>query len=175
MGPAIEPDTSGLFEGCRRGDAEALAETYRQFGNSLYGTALRVLGSPEEAEEVVQETFLTLMRKAPELRVRNLGGWLRRVTTNRCIDRIRRRRPQVEADDGPLLSSPAPHAAAGMDIERAVRRLPDRAREVFLLHDVEGFRHREIAEMLGVAEGTSKSQLFRARELLRQMLTETTS
>lgn len=172
MDASTDADTTGLFEGCRRGEAQALAEAYGQYGRSLFGTALRVLGSPEEAEEVVQETFLTLMRKAPGLRVRNLGGWLHRVTTNACIDRIRRRRPQADPEAGPNLATPPRPVASGLDIERAVRRLPGRAQEVFLLHDVEGFKHREIGELLGISEGTSKSQLFRARQMLRGMLTE---
>lgn len=172
MQAAAEPDGARLFERCRQGDPEAFAEVYEHFGSELYGTALRILKRPEEAEEVVQESFITLIRKAPELRIRNLGGWLHRVTTNRCIDRIRKRRPTVQAEAGPPLeSSPRPRGP-GMDLERALEQLPDRAREVFVLHDVEGFLHREIAEMLDVAEGTSKSQLFRARQLLRDILTE---
>jgi RNA polymerase sigma-70 factor (ECF subfamily) len=161
----------------------------------LYGTAWRILRSPQEAEEVVQEAFLTLYRKAGEDPPRNLGAWLHRVTANRSLDRIRSRarRSEVELNEdlhagnlvsidgaAPAVIFPGATAAAagaegtghgfGLDIERAIDRLPERTRMVFVLHDVEGFKHREIGELMGIAAGSSKSQLFRARAMLRDWL-----
>lgn len=171
MEPATVTEDPRPSEKPRRGDPEGVAEAYRRFGSALYGTALRMLGSPQEAEEVVQEGFVTLLQRAPADPPANLGAWLHRVVANRCIDRIRRRRPEVDAVATGLASAPV-RLATALDLEQAVRRLPGRAREVFLLHDVEGLRHREIAQMLGISAGTSKSQLSRARELLRAGLSD---
>lgn len=187
QGSEIETDAADLCRRCSEGDEDAFREAYRRFGGALYGTAWRILKSPQEAEDVVQEAFLTLYRKGGESRPVNLGGWLHRVTVNRSLDRVRSRsrRAEVELDER-LRPVPTPATAAGaaaafrppapaltglgLDIERAVARLPERARMVFLLHDVEGFKHREIGEIMGISDGTSKSMLFSARAQLREWL-----
>lgn len=172
---------AGEAELCRRcseGDERAFAVVYERYARTLYGTALRMLKSPPEAEDAMQETFLTFYQHSGSLEPDNLGGWLHRVTVNHCLDCIRRRRRRSEsalggegpaAGAGGMATAPRP-AGLRVDIARAVERLPERARLVFLLHDVEGFKHREVAELLQISEGTSKSQLFRAREMLREML-----
>jgi RNA polymerase sigma-70 factor (ECF subfamily) len=150
------------------------SEVYRTHSRSLYAAALRLLRRPEEAEDALQETFLALYRKAPELDSSRLGAWLHRVLVNECIDRVRRRRRwRTTGVDEDLAPAPPPQDGRHLDIERAVSRLPERARLVFLLHDVEGFKHRELAGMLDLSEGTSKSQLFRARKLLREFIGQT--
>lgn len=196
-------DLADLCRRCGEGDEAAFSDVYRRFGGVLYGAALRILKSPPEAEEVVQEAFLTLYRKAAETPPNKLGGWLHRVTVNRSLDRLRsrKRRSEVqlfedhgaaagELETGASRAAPAasgtpaatsPEAldeagtavagyAFGLDIGRAVERLPERARMVFVLHDVEGFKHREIAELMDISDGSSKSQLFRARALVREWL-----
>ena len=187
-GSASDRDTADLCRRCAEGDEDAFSEVYRRFGGMLYGTAWRILRSPQEAEEVVQEAFLTLYRKAGQSELRNLGAWLHRVTVNRSLDRVRsrNRRSEVELNEDLQAGSmpPIDRAAAaavgaasegaeyglGLDIEWAIDRLPERTRMVFLLHDVEGFKHREIGEMMGIRDGSSKSQLFRARAMLRDWL-----
>ena len=148
---------------------EPLAELYRLLGRRLYSTALRMLRNPEEAEDVMQDAFLAFHRQGPGFEPRAAGAWLHRALVNRCLDRLRSRARLREEELG---EEALPPASIGdrMDLERAVATLPRSARLVFMLHDVEGFRHREVAEMLGINEGTSKSQLFRARELLRAAL-----
>lgn len=164
---------SDLARRARQGDEAAFLALYERLARTLYGTALRMLHSREEAEDVVQEAFLAFHRHgadgpdSPE-------AWLRRVTINGCIDRIRRRRRRRAEET----LDPAHDGAAGgaapavlrLDLERAVARLPERARLVFLLHDVEGLGHAELAAVLGISTGASKSQLFRAREILRGFL-----
>jgi len=170
----IETSADGeLLERCRQGDVEAFDALYVRHGRALYGLARRMLGRPEEAEDVVQDVFVTLYRSAETIAGDNPGAWLRRVTANRCIDRLRRstRAPLQLLDEIPPRASASRSSADALDLERALATLPDRARQIFVLHDVEGFRHREIAEMLEISDGTSKSQLFRARELLRSALT----
>lgn len=160
-----------LLPRCRRGDEDAYMEIYRLFSPMLYGTALRMLRRAEEAEDVVQETFVRLVEKADELRAESAGGWLRRVTINRCLDVLRRRRRWREDELFELAGrDPAASRPASLDLPRAIARLPERTRAVFLLHEVEGYRHREIAAALDVSVGTSKAQLFRARRLLRGWL-----
>ena len=119
----------------------------------------------------MQETFLTLCRRVPDLPAQRLGAWLHRVLVNQCLDRLRRgkRWKQSELDEH-VAPGESPQPGLGLDIERAVSRLPEKARLVFLLHDVEGLKHRELGELLGLSEGTSKSQLFRARRMLREFM-----
>ncbi len=169
------PISAALFERCRKGEVEAFTEVYGRMSRPLFGTALRMLGDRAEAEDVMQEAFLSFYRRASGLEPGSASGWLRRVLVNLCIDRTRQRgrRPSTELEAVPegVLSTPARDGARALDLEAAVARLPERARLVFLLHDVEGYRHRDIAETLGISDGTSKAQLFRARALLRELLT----
>lgn len=191
-GSPTQTEGSDLCSRCAEGDESAFSEVYERYGGSLYGAAWRILKSPQEAEEVVQEAFLILYRKAAEAAPRNLGGWLHRVTVNRALDRVRRRsrRGEVELLDelhagagssrdrggAPLATAPptaagaAPVRGVGIDLERAIEQLPERTRMVFILHDVEGFKHREIGDLMGISDGSSKSQLFRARAKLRELL-----
>jgi RNA polymerase sigma-70 factor (ECF subfamily) len=146
-------------------------EAYERHARSLYGTALRMLGRREDAEDAMQEVFLIFHRHRRELDPAQLGGWLRRVMVNHCIDRIRRRRrrPEETWSDEVQVKTHGGRASR-IDLRDAVARLPERARMVFLLHDVEGLRHQEVAELMGITEGGSKSQLWRARGLLRERL-----
>ncbi len=165
-----------LLERCRTGDAEAFGAIYDRYGNILYGTALRMLRRPEQAEDVVQVAFMKLHTKPPQPPVSNLGGWLHRVTTNAALDQLRKRQRLAEQElpERPM-SAPKSGTGIGRDIEIAVQSLPERGRQVFMLHDVEGFKHGEIAKMLEISVGTSKSQLFRTRRLLRELLAPGTS
>ena len=149
-----------------------LGELYRSLGGRLHATALRLLRSPEEAEDAVQDAFLQFHRQGEAFDPVAAGAWLHRVVVNRSLDRLRSRsrwRQEEATDTSMPAQRPAP-IATRLDLERAVATLPEGARRVFLLHDVEGFRHGEVATLLGISEGTSKSQLFRAREILRGAL-----
>lgn len=150
----------------------AVAEAYRRHAPRLLGTALRLLRQREDAEDTVQEAFVALVRHAPATDAEGAGAWLHRVVVNGALDRLRsRRRWRIEEPDEARLpaaaATPAPQA---LDLARAVARLPERARLVFVLHDVEGLRHDEVGAALGIEPGTSKSQLARARALLRETL-----
>lgn len=146
-------------------------EVYGLVGSSLYGTAVRILRRPDEAEEVVQETIVRLYEKAADIKAGNLRGWLHRVAVNRCLDRLKAKGRDSEelSHDIPSFSGSS-SGVDRLDLSRAVAKLPTQARMVFLLHDLEGYKHREVAEALDISEGTSKSQLFRAREMLRRSL-----
>jgi RNA polymerase sigma-70 factor (ECF subfamily) len=152
------------------------ADLFRSLGRHLRGTALRMLRAAEDAEDVVQEAFLAYHRHGMALPENEAGAWLHRVVVNRALDRLRSRsrwRLEELSDDaaaGPAAAGPRRSDDQRLDIERAVEALPEAARLVFVLHDVEGYKHREIAERLGISEGTSKSQLFRARGIVRREL-----
>ena len=139
---------------------------------AVIGHAVRLLGGDEDAaRDVAQDTFLALCRQPIAVDDPRLGPWLHRVLVNECIDRMRRgRRWRTTGVDDDLAPAPPPQEGPGLDLERAVSSLPEKARLVFLLHDVEGFKYREMAGMLDLTEGTTKSQLFRARKMLREFI-----
>jgi len=170
-----------LARRCQKGDARAFEELYRQHAGRLYGLVLRMVGSAQEADDLLQEVFLHIHRKLGSFRGdSSLGTWLYRLGMNHCLDYLRGRQARMgRATDSldeegmaePVAPAPVvPTAISRMDLERAIARLPEGCRAAFLLHDVEGFEHNEVARMLGVSEGTSKSQVHKARMKLRVML-----
>lgn len=137
-------------------------------------------GSPHEGEDLLQEIFLLVHRKLESFRGESaLGTWVYRLAVHHCLDFIRSRQNRMSAVtsgfDATGWNEPAAiHESpiARIDLERAVRQLPDGYRTAFVLHDVEGLDHKQIAEMLGISEGTSRSQVFKARMKLRTLLQE---
>jgi RNA polymerase sigma-70 factor (ECF subfamily) len=166
---------------CRAGDADAFEELYRQHARRLFSLAVRMLGSADEAEDLLQEVFLQAHQKLTGFRGEStLGTWLYRLTMNHCLDHLRGRQAKMSRATGsledenavePMAPEPlVPSAISRMDLERAIEALPPGAKAAFLLHDVEGFEHQEIAAILGISEGTSKSQVHKARLKLRVLL-----
>jgi RNA polymerase sigma-70 factor (ECF subfamily) len=160
------------------GDVGAFEKLYREHIGRVYAICLRMCGDPSLAEELAQETFVRVWQKLGSFRGASaFSTWLHRVTVNVVLGDRRstgRREARVKTVGDYLptdltVSESSPGQA--MDLERSIAALPDGARTVFVLHDVEGYRHREISEMTGLAVGTSKAQLHRARKLLRKALT----
>ena len=159
------------------GDASAFERLYRRHSSRIFGLAVRMVGH-QEAEEVTQEVFVRAWTKLESFRGEAaFGTWLYRMGINTILSHRAkvgryRDRHQEDAEDEILERAPArPMGRDGaMDLEKAMRTLPDGARDVFVLHDVEGFKHEEIAKLLAINVGTSKSQLHRARMLLRRVL-----
>ena len=169
-----------LAERCRHNEPGAFDALYRQHSPRLFGLAYRMVG-PNEAEDLLQEIFLTAHRKMALYKGESsLGTWLFRLATNQCLDHLRSKRNRLAmlTDGLDLDHGPEDRTSAGailgvldrMDLERALTQLPPGSRAVFVLHDVEGCEHREVATLLGVSEGTSKSQLHKARMRLRALL-----
>jgi RNA polymerase sigma-70 factor (ECF subfamily) len=154
------------------GDERAFRTLYRRHTPALYQFALRTLGGDEpEAEDVVQETWIRGAEGWNAFRWEaSLVTWLKSIALNVCRSVFRRRSAGwLELSDAePMVSSPAPDGH--IDLERALTLLPPGYRTVLLLHDLEGYRHDEIADLLGTSAGTSKSQLFRARRAVRRLL-----
>jgi RNA polymerase sigma-70 factor (ECF subfamily) len=140
-----------------------------------------MLGNRADAEDLLQEIFLAAHRKLDTFRGESaLGTWLYRLATNLCLDYLRSRTGRAiqvtdSLEDEPWLVDAASRGLANrtvtrMDLERAIAQLPEGCRAAFVLHDVEGLEHREVGEILGIAEGTSKSQVHKARIKLRSLL-----
>jgi RNA polymerase sigma-70 factor (ECF subfamily) len=150
---------------------DAFRTLYRAHTPALHALALRLTaGDQSEAEDLVQECWVRAVRALSTFRARSaLRSWLCGLLVNVRRERIRTDWRTVDAPDiEPAVDTSGPDDA--LDLERAIGALPEGARDVFVLHDVYGYTHREIAEMLGIVEGTSKSQLTRARSLLRSSL-----
>ena len=176
----VEADRQ-LAQRCRQGDAGAFEEVYRAHSARLYSLILRMAGSTDDAEDLLQEVFLMAYRKLDSFRGKSsLGTWLYRLAMNHCLDFLRGRQVRMaratdsldeEGAPEPAATGPrVPQAVTKLDLERAIAGLPDGCRAAFVLHDVEGLEHREIASLLGVSEGTSKSQVHKARMKLRAAL-----
>jgi RNA polymerase sigma-70 factor, ECF subfamily len=178
-------DDLELVERVRRGDLGAFEDLYRVHAGKLFSVACRMVGNPTDAEDLLQEIFLAAHRKLESFRGESaLGTWLYRLATNHCLDYLRSRAGRASQltdalDDEPGSYQPgsrglAEQTVTKMDLERALARLPEGCRAAFVLHDIEGLEHREVAEALGIAEGTSKSQVHKARMRLRSILSERT-
>ena len=160
----------------RDSEEEAFRRLYAAHTPRLYLWLLRLSGGREaEAQDLLQETWIRAASSLARFRWESaLRTWLHGIAINAWREAARARRGPdlpLEAEAQERAAAPAAGDGAGrVDLERAVRRLPEGYREVLLLHDIEGYTHAEIAGLLGIAPGTSKSQLSRARELLRRRL-----
>ncbi|MCX6543089.1 MAG: RNA polymerase sigma factor [Acidobacteria bacterium] len=167
---------------CRRGEMVAFEELYRRHSGRLYTVACRITGSAADAEDLLQDVFLQAFRRIDSYRGEAaLGTWLYRMAVNACLDHLRSRKGRERKvtdfiDDVESLepvASPSwrpDRALDRIDLESAISRLPPSYRAAFVLHDVQGHEHHEVADMLGIAEGTSKSLLHKARLRLRAYL-----
>jgi RNA polymerase sigma-70 factor (ECF subfamily) len=158
------------------GDRRAFERLYRAHVGRVHSLCLRMVADRGTAEELTQDVFVRAWEKLALYRGESaFSTWLHRLAVNVVLNHRKsegRRRGRLD-DDPELLEGRAEHAApvgARMDLEQAIAKLPPGARRVFVLHDVEGFKHEEIADMLGVTSGGSKAQLHRARMLLREAL-----
>ncbi len=165
----------------QQGDESALEEAYAALGGRVFAICRRILADDALAQDALQETFVQIWRGASALRSRDaFAGWACRIAANTALQllRNRSRRPEgnatstgtADATDVRRLSVPAVATDEQIDLEHAIAKLSQRRRAVLVLHDVEGYRHREIAEMLGISAGTSKATLFQARATLRELL-----
>ena len=163
-----------VLAGARRGNLDACEKIYRAYQRPAYNTAVRICRCPEMAHDVCQEAFITVFRKIRQFRGDSpFWGWLRRVVVNHAISAIRKQpgpeHVEFEEYQG---SDPGQQQQIGMamDLETALGQLDDTDRAIVWLHDVEGYRHREIAKLFSRTESFSKTRLARAREQLRTLM-----
>jgi RNA polymerase sigma-70 factor (ECF subfamily) len=172
----MEGEQSGWLERARLGDSRAFEQIYREHSGRVYGLCLRLTRDPSVAEDCTQETFISAWRNLANFEGRSaLGTWLHRIAVNTALARARRGSleivPQPAGDDDDVpFDGLAPDETPPLDLEAAVAKLPEGARHVLVLYGIYGYTHEEAAGMLGIAVGTCKAQLHRARRLLRERL-----
>lgn len=175
---AAETDAA-LARMAAAGDTPAFESLYRRHCGRVHGVIVRLVGTHgARAEDLTQEAFVRAWRALPSFRFESaVSTWLHRTAVTTALMELRSRRsgPLFDSDEDALDAVGLPDSAGagtalGLDLERAVATLPPRARAVLVLHDVEGWKHEEIGASLGMAVGTSKAQLHRARQLLRARL-----
>lgn len=173
-----EPEDADLVRRSAAGDTRAFETLYRRHAGRVHGAVWRLSGmNAARAEELTQEAFVRAWQKLDSFRFESaFTTWLHRLAVNVALMELRSRDPEDthEADVLEAAAEPVRPFCAGErgDLEQAVARLPPRARAVLILHDIEGWKHEEIGRELGMAVGSSKAQLHRARGLLRRMLGE---
>ncbi len=160
--------------GARRGDVGACERIYRQFQRPAFTVAVRVCNCREMAQEVTQEAFITIFSRIGQFRGdAPFWGWLRRVVVNHAISALRRlpKADLVEFEEYQVWQSgDQERIGQAMDLDSALALLSDEDRTIVWLHDVEGYKHQEIAKLFGKTESFSKTRLARARQRLRQMI-----
>ena len=177
MGSGFDIDISEItLAGARRGDLHACEKIYRKFHKQAFTVAVRICKCRELAQDVTQEAFITAFKRIGQYRGDSpFWGWLRRVIVNHAISALRKlpRHDAVELEDY-MATSNGDQDGMGhcMDLEQALKQLSNEDRTVVWLHDVEGYKHREIAELFGKTESYSKTRLNRARARLRILISE---
>jgi RNA polymerase sigma-70 factor (ECF subfamily) len=167
-----------LVERAQKGDLDAFELIYNEHSGRVFALCLRLMGGDQAAAtELMQDAFVRAWKNLGKFRGESaFSSWLHRLTVNAMLEKTRgdkRREARVlPMEDTTQIGSVAPGDSldARMDLEQAIARLPAGARTAFVLHDIEGYQHQEIAEQLGVAVGTVKAQLHRAHKLLIQAL-----
>ena len=185
---AGDEEEARLVGEARRGSIDAFNGLVRRYERPVYSVALRIVGHPEVAEDIAQDTFLLAHGALDRFRGGNFRAWLLRIATNRCYDELRRRRHRPTSFEGlgfepavgwsslsPGARGEEPEARAerrelGRALAAALRRLPDEQRVAVVLSDVEGYAYHEIAAILGVPLGTVRSRISRGRARLRVAL-----
>jgi RNA polymerase sigma-70 factor (ECF subfamily) len=175
---ASRPATDSDVALAAKGDRDAFERLYRANSGRVFALCIRMAGDRSAAEELTQDVFVRAWEKLHLFRGESaFGTWLHRMTVNVVLNARKtegRSRSRFEDDDEgdgvEMLPSRPVTTGDRMDLEAAIAKLPPGARRVFTLHDVEGYKHEEIAEMLGVTSGATKAQLHRARLLLREAL-----
>jgi RNA polymerase sigma-70 factor, ECF subfamily len=177
-----------VIQRAQDGDRAVFEYLYRLHSRRVYAVCLRMVGNTAEAEDLTQETFLLLLRKIHTFRGESaFSTWLHRLAINLVLMRLRKKSPPIvsiatasDPDDetaSPSIDIGAPDlllegSIDRINLERCLKRLPAGYRAIFVLHDIQGYQHNEIAEILGRSVGVSKSQLHKARTRLRELLQE---
>ncbi|WP_262325298.1 RNA polymerase sigma factor [Carboxylicivirga litoralis] len=173
---AMMVDDMQLVEGCRKHERKSQEQLYRKYAGEMLRICLAYEPDRDAAKDILQNAFLKVFRNIEAYTGEGaLKAWIRRIITNTAIDAYRKKQKDamLRIDDINELSVPIKEESDPMvcqDLLREVERLPDGARIVFNLYAIEGYGHKEIAEMLNISEGTSKSQLSRARKLLNEQI-----
>jgi RNA polymerase sigma factor (sigma-70 family) len=165
-----------LIHRCRQGDREACFQLYRLYSKAMYNVGFRITGDEDEAQDVLQESFISAFRNLDKYRGdAAFGAWLKRIVINKAVNALNKKRheriPDEEEWDVPETENEVPYDVLTVDrVRNGIDQLPDGYRSVLSLYLIEGYDHEEIGEILGISESTSKSQLNRAKAKLRELL-----
>ena len=167
-----------LIRECRRGDQKAQFEIYRLYHGAMYNTSLRIVGDPDDAEDVMQEAFLKAFMKLDSYKGEvSFGAWIKRIVINKSLDFLRLKKERVSLDEvgeleeeGETESDSIPVAYEPETIKRAIYDLPEGYRIVLSLILLEGYDHEEVSEILGITNATSRTQYHRAKKKLIELL-----
>ena len=168
---------SDLIQGCIEGNPRMQELLYKQFSPKMYAVCLRYSGNPEDSQDILQEGFIKVYRNIHKFRGEgSFEGWMRRIFVNTAIEHFRKSvnlYPVTESQENNMADKDwsAFDRLAVKDLIKLIQELSPGYRTVFNLYVVEGYTHREVAEMMGISEGTSKSQLARAKAILQNMIT----
>lgn len=165
-----------LIEECRKGNSRAQFRLYNQYAKAMYNIAYRMLNNREDAEDILQETFVDCFRNINSFRFEStFGAWLKRILINKCINHLQKKRIDLTlTDELPnIVYEEEDETVYDISkITRGIEMLPDGYRVILSLYLLEGYDHSEIAQILGISESTSKSQYSRAKEKLRSQLSK---
>jgi RNA polymerase sigma factor (sigma-70 family) len=168
-----------LISRCRAGDRDAHYKLYRQYSKAMYNVGFRITGNADDADDVLQEAFISAFRNLDSYRGdASFGAWLKRIVVNKAINAVQKRKHESLPDDEqwdvpePVESGEYREELTVDRVKRAIAQLPDGYRTVLSLYLIEGYDHQEIAEIMSISESTSKSQLNRAKGKLREYLKE---
>jgi len=168
---------SDLISRCREGDRDAHYKLYKLYSKAMFNVGYRITGNQDDAEDVLQEAFISAFRNLNSYRGDSaFGAWLKRIVVNKAINTLNKKKHESIPDDDrwdvPEEEAPAEYGD-GLTVERvkkSIEQLPDGYRSVLSLYLLEGYDHQEIAEIMGISESTSKSQLNRAKGKLRELI-----
>lgn len=167
-----------LVRRCKKGDAKAQYKLYKLYSKGMYNLAVRMTNNQSVAEDVLQDAFIKAFGEINKLKnEKAFGGWLRRIVANLCIDASRKKK--LLFTDMESLNEGEQEESVDVEdtlepeqIHALIKKLPDGAREILVLRALEGYKHAEIGEQLGISESTAKTQFFRAKQLLARMINE---
>ena len=169
-----------IIEKSKRGSRDAQYHLYRQYSRAMFNVCMRMMNNREEAEDMLQEAFSEAFRRLDSFRYEStFGAWLKRITVNKCINEIKRRKASLEffEDMAPFAEKPDEQEdhTPGLSVDqvkKAMEHLPKGSRMIFSLYLLEGYDHQEISQILEISESNSKTQYMRAKQRLKEILKE---
>jgi len=175
----VESQENGIVKLCLTGNRKAQQQLYHQYSKAMYNISLRMMNDPYEAEDILQISFVDVFTKLHTYKGNStIGAWIKRIVINNCINQLRKRKLHFSEMDGELgnipENEPVEEVAAYevQSIKKCIKMLPDGFRTVLSLYLLEGYDHKEIAQILSISESTSKSQYHRAKSKLKELLTK---
>lgn len=180
LGPAKINIHSDLVDGCKKGNEKAFRDIYRLYSKAMFNICMRMTGNHAEAEDVLQEAFINAFRKIDSFESRSsFGAWIKRIVINTTVNHMNKQKALlINLEEDRMQFSDLPdtdYQSIELEVDnvkKAINKLPNGYRIVLSLYLLEGYDHKEIAEVLGISESTSKTQYIRAKKKLRELLSE---